>query len=694
MKRIPVAGVFWWVGFLLAAIGGIAQTASVAISPPIKDRNTPRTFPEIKTRAQWEDRALDIQEQILVSLGLWPMPEKTPLNAHIFGKIERDGYSIEKVYFQTAPGFYLAGNLFRPLGKGDGPFPGMLCPHGHWSEGRLCDTSTNESVVARGISYARQGMIAFAYDMVDCNDTRFADTPPNPKLYDIHRKFATNRADQLWNISLMGVQTWNSIRALDFLTSLPDVDTNRIGCTGGSSGGTQTFMLGALDNRLAAQAPVCMVSHIMQGGCVCENAPALRVDYFNVEIAAVPAPRPQIIVGATGDWTRNTLEVEGPAMEKIYALFGATNQFRYQRFDFKHNYNQTSREAVYDWFGQWLLNSPDPASLKEQPHPREADSNLLVFVDGKLPPATMTKAQFIKSLKEQHIKQWKSLVPKDKSGFEKFKSVMLPAWKHTLLVELPEGGTKIEQTKRQEFDGCAATDFVFSRPLEERKVSVTCFVSTNASSQSFSKLVVLANADGGTSFCNETGAPVGLAKKLIERGNAVAVIKEFSTREPTNQFVNFFTTYNRTKAQDRVRDLMSVCAAVRMDGFFAAIGRPSASKPLNVVLCGVGHAGIWSLFAAPAADAVIADCNALDVSNDAALIEPDFFCPGVRNIGTFEGAAMLAVPHPLLLQNTGKNFKVGTIRKTYKTLGVKKNLGIEPKPLTEEALTKWISLLD
>ncbi len=102
-----------------------ATAASVTNFPPVKDRNTPRTFPEIKTRAQWEDSAREIREQILVSCGLWPMPEKTPLNAHVFGKIERDGYSIEKVYFQTFPGFYLAGNLYRPLGKGSGPFPGV-----------------------------------------------------------------------------------------------------------------------------------------------------------------------------------------------------------------------------------------------------------------------------------------------------------------------------------------------------------------------------------------------------------------------------------------------------------------------------------------------------------------------------------------------------------------------------------------
>ena len=111
----------------------------VKISPAVKDLNTPRKFPPIGSKAEWVARAREIREQALVSCGLWPMPEKTPLNARVFGKVERDGYTIEKVALETFPGFYLGGNLYRPLGKGRGPFPGILNPHGHWSNGRMAD---------------------------------------------------------------------------------------------------------------------------------------------------------------------------------------------------------------------------------------------------------------------------------------------------------------------------------------------------------------------------------------------------------------------------------------------------------------------------------------------------------------------------------------------------------------------------
>src|SRR5437667_8691684 len=147
----------------------------------VKDLNTSREFPEIHSRSEWEARAKEIRQQILVSCGLWPLPEKTPLDAHISGRIEREGYSVEKVYFQTYPGFYLGGNLYRPLGKGPGPFPAILNPHGHWSNGRMADTAEG-SIAARCINFAKQGMIAFSYDMVGYNDTQFPDWPASDEL--------------------------------------------------------------------------------------------------------------------------------------------------------------------------------------------------------------------------------------------------------------------------------------------------------------------------------------------------------------------------------------------------------------------------------------------------------------------------------------------------------------------------------
>jgi hypothetical protein len=129
--------------------------------------------------------------------------------------------------------------------------------------------------------------------------------------------FGTNDIDQLWGISLMGLQLWDSIKALDFLISLPYVDKSRIGCTGASGGGTQTFMLGAVDDRLAVLAPTVMVLPFNAGCCSCENMPGLRIEYSNMEIAAVPAPKPQIFIAAKGDWTKTFMTIEVLHLQKF-----------------------------------------------------------------------------------------------------------------------------------------------------------------------------------------------------------------------------------------------------------------------------------------------------------------------------------------------------------------------------------------
>ena len=650
---------------------------AVELPAPMKDLNTPRVFPEIKTRAEWETRAKDIRTQVLVSCGLWPLPEKTPLGAHIFGRIERGDYTVEKVYFQTYPGFYLAGNLYRPLGKGNGPFPGILNPHGHWAEGRMADTKDG-SIAARCISFARQGMIAFSYDMVGYNDSRFPDSPIGKSFYEPHRMFGTNRTDQLWNISLMGLQTWNTIRALDFLASLPDVDTKRLGCTGASGGGTQTFMLGAVDDRLAAQAPCVMVSHTMQGGCSCENAPSLRVEYSNMEVSAAAAPRPQILVAATGDWTKTTLEVEGPSIQKIYDLFGATDRLRFVRYDFGHNYNQASREAVYDWFGHWLLHYPDPASLKEQPYEKERDEDLRVFTDGKLLDDALPKDKFTESLKQAHRERWQALVPKSKAGVENFKAMMLPAWRRTLLAEVQPATVTVSVTP-----GFTDHGVTLREPGEATGVEATWTrAADNFRKPRPSACVVFAAPDGDVKFCDASGAPVGIAKKLGQEGFSTLVTRNYSTVGFSNQFANFFTTYNRTKLQSRVRDLTLACKAAQ-----------GVDQRARLILVGSGRAGLWSLLAAPAADSVVADCGALDVASDEALLEPDLFCPGIRNLGTFQGAAMLAAPHPLLLHNTGDKFPTDAIRATYRALGASKKLRIESRKLTDAEIAQWIASL-
>ena len=334
----------------------------------LDDRFAP---PEFSNAEAWNVRAAYLREHVLASAGLLPLPEKTPLRPTIFGEIKRSDYTISKVYFESLPGFFVTGNLYRPLG--DGPFPAILSPHGHWAYGRLENTAIN-SAPGRAINLARQGYVVFTYDMVGYNDSQqVPHTFSGPREY-------------LWGLSLSGLQLWDSIRALDFLESLPYVRRDAIGMTGESGGGTQTFLASAVDQRIAVSVPVNMISLHMQGGCLCENPPGLRLDTTNVEIAATIAPRPLLMVSATGDWTNETLEFEYPAVRSIYNLVDASDRVRAVRITAEHNYNKESREAMYAWMAHWLPHAPEDAHPSERSFTPEPLQNLLVFYNRALPP--------------------------------------------------------------------------------------------------------------------------------------------------------------------------------------------------------------------------------------------------------------------------------------------------------------------
>jgi len=369
--------------FILAA----ALAAAPVQYKTLNDRLEP---PRFTSAEAWAPRAQYLREHVLASAGLMPMPERTPLEPVIFDETAHADYVLSKVYFESLPGFFVTGNLYRPVGNG--PFPAILSPHGHWNYGRLENTAIN-SGPGRAIGLARQGFVVLAHDMVGYNDSR-----------QLPHTFG-GRRENLWGLSLGGLQLWNGIRALDFLETLPYVRRDGFGVTGESGGGTQTFLLAAVDTRVAVAAPVNMISLHMQGGCLCENLPGLRVDTNNVEIAATIAPRPLLMVSATGDWTAETLEREFPAMRGAYALFDAASKVHAVRFTAEHNYNKDSREAVYAWMARWMQNAPDDVKRPERSFSPAKITDLLVFYgrpvpDGAITPGELTE-RWIASAKAQ-----------------------------------------------------------------------------------------------------------------------------------------------------------------------------------------------------------------------------------------------------------------------------------------------------
>ena len=410
----------------------------------VRHQDTVVEMPNYRSLDEWRACADWLRRHVLVSNGLWPIPERTPLNPAVFGRIERDEYSVEKVYFESLPGFFVTGNLYRPLDQ-TGQLPGILNPHGHWPHGRLQNDDAC-SVPARCISFARQGYVAFSYDMVGFLDSTQVPHYPLPEQVAEYpfldasspdESASSDLRDQLWGISLCGLQLWNSIRSLDFLESLPDVDPARIGCTGASGGGTQTFLLTAVDDRVKVSAPVNMISAHFQGGCVCEDPPSLRLGASNLDIAALTAPRPMLLVSATGDWTVNTPTVEYPAIKEIYRLFGAEDRLEWAQVDAGHNYNRESREAVYKFFGRNLLGTKGAADLAEQPVEVETTEDLLVLAGGNQLPSPLTAEDLSRHLVRRAGNELEDLWPRVESDRARFRDVFGPALRHTLSTEWP-----------------------------------------------------------------------------------------------------------------------------------------------------------------------------------------------------------------------------------------------------------------
>jgi dienelactone hydrolase len=542
-----------------------------------------------KTPAAWKARRDEIRRQILVAAGLWPEYERPPLKSEIFGKVDGEDYSIERVTIETLPNFYLSGSLYRPKGK-QVPFPAVASPHGHWKEGRFTQEK-NGNLPARGITFARLGFVCFMYDMVG-----YGDFKQLPHKFD----------DPAWGNGLFGLQTWNSLRAIDFIAALPDVDPKRIGCTGASGGGTQTFILTAIDDRIACSAPVNMVAAEFQGGCSCENAPFLRLGLNNVEIAAMTAPRPLLLIAATGDWTKNVPTLEGPVLAKTFETLGAKEKFRAVQFEAPHNYNQDSREAVYAWMVRWLQNGPDQPKIAEPAVPAVKREELTVWTDDHKAPASAVNADGLKTLLRDRVStQLAALQPKDGASLKKYRDLLEPAWK---LLLSPRSSPAAA--------GGAAGG---------RKT-----------------LVVAAKP--------EDAAPYKDAATVLVLGGAHA--PETPAGGDANQRKGFPATFYRTELARQVQDVLDELGKLSTPG-------------AEVRLIAVGDAALPVLLARAAGSARVSR-TIIDVSTIDAAAEASTH-PSLNRLGGWTGAAKLAPAGYLVLH--GKKIDAGPIQASYQAAG-------------------------
>lgn len=609
-----------------------------------RDLDHPTAFtPAFATKADWTARADDLRRQVRVSLGLWPWPERTPLNATIGARVARDGYTVEPVAFESAPGHWVTGSLYRPTGR-TGRLPAVLAPHGHWPGGRFQERSIEDAkkelasgaeqtmegarypLQARPAMLARLGVIAFAWDMIG-----YAESTAIP-----HREGFTDAEAEQRLQNFLGLQMWSAVRAVDWLTSLPDVDPARIGINGASGGGTQSLLLAAIDDRIAAAVPAVMVSGNMQGGCICENAPLLRLGTNNIELTALAAPTPLAAVAAN-DWTHDFMTKGLPELRQVYALAGAADAVTGQKFEFPHNDNQVSREYAYAFFNR-VFALGHAAPIRETPFVPVPPAQLRAFT-GARPSSERDAAGVRRAMSDASDRQLRALAAKRdeltailRGGFQAALADRLPA-----AVEAREGSFRSLPG-----NGFTVHQSVMARPGGPARVPAIGIVPAGWNG---GPIVVWAHEQGKRAAFEADGrTPSAEVRALLAGGAAVLAPDVFLTGEAgaatgrvrvknDATFFGYNTGYNRTIFAERVSDVLT------------AITFAKQLKGSRIDLAGRGQAGSWVLAArALAGDAVTrtaVDVGGFDFDQVRDPLD-ERLLPGAVKYGGVNGLASLA----------------------------------------------------
>ncbi len=508
-----------------------------------KTRFTPRHYKDLKT---WEARREILRRQILVSAGLWPLQPRGPVPVHRFGKMNKGPYVVEKLALETLPGFLVGANLYTPA-KLTRPAPAVLVAHGHWKYGRT-HHAEDYSVPALCANLAAQGFVVLAWDMIGYEDTR-----------QLPHDFGRSPEELAWLFSPFSLQLWNAMRAVDFVESLPEANRFLIGMTGTSGGGTQTYLLAAVDERIRAAAPGGMVSATFQGDDVCEMAPGLRVGTNNLELTSLIAPRPLLLVAATGDWTRETLQVELPAIRSVYRLYRQERRASAAMIDAGHNSNRESREAVYGFFhrvfGRNLPGSPAPRESSAVPLPSREE---LLIGEPMQAAARATREEILAAWKDMAIRRTLALHPDQlRERLAALLNVSLPAE-----VTVPE----------------STAELVLLRTDTGTPVKARWLTPPSEDTEAFE----IAVSPAGLA-CPDCAAPRGARRARM-------IVEVYKSNVPPQPFDLERTTFHRSNLAERVQDILA--AARYVSGF--AQGR-------RIALSCSGAARAWCLLAAAVA---------------------------------------------------------------------------------------------
>lgn len=339
----------------------------------------------IKTRAEAEGYVTEVREKIRKCFG--PFPEKTPLNARVTGRVDRDGYSIEKILFESRPGFLVTGNLYVPRNRPQ-PLPGVIGTCGHSPNGKAAEPYQS---FAQGL--ARLGYVVLIYDPIGQGE-RIQYLTPDLKSsvgVGVLEHLLAGNQQSLIGEFLGSWRAWDGIRALDYLLSRPEVDPTRIGVTGNSGGGTLTTWLCGLEERFTMAAPSCFVTSFRNNlenelPADTEQCPpqALALGLDHEDFLAALAPKPIVILTQEKDYfdVRGSERALG-RLKHLYGLLGHAENISLFTGPQGHGYSVENRTAMYQWFNS---HANGAEVLGEPPLTIEKDETLYCTPQGQVGP--------------------------------------------------------------------------------------------------------------------------------------------------------------------------------------------------------------------------------------------------------------------------------------------------------------------
>ncbi len=347
----------------------------------------------IKTPEDLRRRQEELRRKFVEALG--GFPEKTPLNVRVTGKEARDGYSVEKVIYESRPEHHVTAVLYLPEGKG--PFAGVLFPSGHYDNAKAAETYQRACILL-----AKHGIAALAFDPVGQGERVQLLTPEGKPL--VGR--GTNEHMHLGVAALLVGQcaatylVWDGIRSLDYLAGRPEIDPKRLGCLGNSGGGTQTAYLMALDERVQAAVPNCYITSLERLFATIgpqdaeQNIPgqvAFGMDH--ADYVTMRAPRATLISTTTHDF----FDIQGAwatcrEAKRVYGVLDAAARVDLSEIDDKHAISKPVREQALRWFRRWLLSIDDAAV--EPPFEVAKDAGVQCTATGQVVPELKGRTAF------------------------------------------------------------------------------------------------------------------------------------------------------------------------------------------------------------------------------------------------------------------------------------------------------------